>query len=330
MIDTFFLIKTKLFKTAILIGILSLICSCKKDYQMPSEVAAIDINIQLERFDQEFNNVDSLKLKDLKDSYPFLFSSELKDIFWLNKSKDTLQQELVSEVLKIFPENDMLNNELGEMYKYLKYYYPQIETPKIVSLISEVDYRNRVILTKELLLLSLDCYLGGDHHFYIDIDKFIREDFTKSALVPDVAMEYAKKIIARPDGRDFMSQMIMFGKRRYLLHKLLPETPLNVILGYTQEELNWVEANESFVWRYFMEKNILYSTDKNLLPRFMYPGPFSKFYLDIDSQSVDRVGQYVGFQIVFAFMEHNKVSLPQVMEMDSKILFESSKYKPKK
>lgn len=324
------LLKTNFLKTATILGVLMFITSCKKVYEMPSEIKAITAAVKVERFDQEFNNVDSLKLKSLKDIYPFLFSSDLKDAFWIKKSKDTLQQELVTEVAKVFPVNNQLESDLEVMYKYLKYYYPQINVPKTVSLISEVDYRNRVILTKELLLLSLDCYLGSEHHFYVDIDKYIREDFVKSALVPDVAMEYAKKIVARPDGRDFMSQMIMFGKRRYLLHKLLPTTPLNEILGYTLEEINWVEANESFVWRYFMEKNILYSTDKNLLPRFMYPGPFSKFYLDIDSQSADRVGQYIGFQIVLAFMEHNKVSLPQVMEMDSKILFESSKYKPKK
>ena len=316
-----------------IIGVLTfvlLMISCNQEYKMPNDVAAINVDVKVERFDQEFNNVDSLKVKALKNEYPFLFSEELKDAFWVKKSKDTLQQELILEVAKKFPENDELENDLEAMYKYLKYYYPQIEVPQIISLISEVDYRNRVILTKELLLLSLDCYLGAEHHFYVDIDKYIREDFNPWFLVPEIGMEYAKKIVARPDGRDFISQMIMFGKRRYLLSKILPTAPLNEILGYGKDELAWVEDNEAFIWRYFIEKDILYSTDKNLLPRFIYPGPFSKFYMDFDSESSDRVGQYIGYKIVLAFMEHNKVSLPQVMEMDSKVLFESSKYKPKK
>ena len=143
-------------------------------------------------------------------------------------------------------------------------------------------------------------------------------------------MEYAKKIVSRADGRDLISQMVMFGKRRYLLHKLLPTLSLNEIMKYSPNEYAWMEQNEDFVWRYFIEKNLLYSTDKNLLPRFVYPGPFSKFYLEIDQQSPDRVAQYIGFQIVLAFMENNKVSLPQLMEMNSKSLFKSSKYKPKK
>ena len=330
MFDTLNLINTKFFKTITFFGVLLLAISCKKEYKMPSEIADINVDVKVERFDQEFKDVDLEKLRALMDKYPFLFSTEVKDGFWLKKSKDTLQQELVTEVAKVFPLNNQLPEELESMYKYLKYYYPQIEVPRIVSLISEVDYRSRVILTKELLLLSLDCYLGSEHHFYMDIDKYIREDFEKMAIVPDVAMEYAKKIVARPDGRDFMSQIIMFGKRRYLLHKLMPMTPLNEIMAYSEDEYAWIQENESFVWRYFIEKNILYSTDKNLLPRFVYPGPFSKFYLDIDRESVDRVGQFIGFQIVLAFMKHNEVSLPQLMEMDSKVLFESSKYKPKK
>lgn len=330
MLKTSNLIQTLFFKTITLSIMVGAVISCKKENKLPDEVAAIEAKVKVERFDQEFNDIDSEGLKKLIENYPFLFSTEVKDSFWIKKSKDTLQQELVQETAKIFPLNNSLEKELEIMYKYLKYYYPQIEVPRIVSLISEVDYRNRVILTKELLLISLDCYLGSDHYFYVDIDKYVRDDFKKSALVPDVAMEYAKKIAARPDGRDFMSQMILFGKRRYLLHKLLPTTPVNDILAYNEEEFAWVTENESFIWRYFIEKNILYSTDKNLLPRFMYPGPFSKFYLDIDSKSVDRVAQYIGFQIVLAFMKHNEVSLPQLMEMDSKVLFESSKYKPKK
>ena len=330
MLDTLNLMKTTFFKLVSAIIVLVFAISCKQEYQMPNEVSAINAEVKIERFDQLFNDVDFAELKKLKNDYPFLFSMEMKDTFWIKKSKDTLQQELVKETAKVIPLDTTLEKDLETMYKYLIYYYPQIEVPRVISLISEVDYRNRVILTKELLLLSLDCYLGNEHYFYTDIDRFIREDFNKSAIVPDVAMEYAKKIVSRPDGRDFMAQMVMFGKRRYLLHKLLPTTPINDVLAYSEEEYKWVVANESFIWRYFIDKNMLYSTDKNLLPRFIYPGPFSKFYLDIDSKSVDRVGQFIGFQIVLAFMKHNEVSLPQLMEMDSKLLFESSKYKPKK
>lgn len=322
--------KNNWFKFFAALIFLSCVFSCKKEYKMPQEIENIEVAIKVNRFDQEFININQEKLSALKNKYPYLFSQKLKDTFWLKKSKDTLQVELANEVNKVFSETNELEAELTNLYKYLKFYYPQIQEPTIVSLISEVDYKNRVILTKELLLLSLDCYLGGDHYFYEDIQKYIRTDFQKSLLITDVAMEYAKKIVPRADGRDFLSQMILYGKRLYLLHKLLPKKQFYQLIAYTPNEWQWATENESFIWRYFIEKDMVFSTDKTLLSRFIYPAPFSKFYLEIDSQSTDRIAQYIGFKIVLAFMEHNNVSLQQLMEMDSKTLFETSKYKPKK
>ena len=319
-----------LFISIIFFSLLLISCDDNQNSVIKKEIDKIDLKLEVERFDQKFNNLDSVSVFKLKSAYPYLFSEKLNDGFWVEKSKDTLHNELVSEVKKVFPIDNTLDSDISTMLKYLRYYYPQINIPKVVSLISSVDYRNRVILTKELLLLSFDCYLGSDHYFYYDIDKYLRDDFSKSFILSDIGMEYAKKIIARPDNRDFISQMIMFGKRYYLLSKILPDSSRSNLLSYNSDEYSWLEANEAFIWRYFIEKDMLYSTDKNLLPRFVYPAPFSKFYLELDQQSPDRVGQYIGFKIVLAFMSNNNVSLQELMEIDSKTIFESSKFKPKK
>ena len=149
MINRLSLKKNKWFKIVLISITLLLFNSCRKEYQMPEEIAAVKTNIQVDRFDQEFNNVDVQQLQKLKSGYPFLFSTEVTDEFWVKKSKYTLQQELITEIKKVFPLNDDLKNELERMYKYLKYYYPQINEPRIIGLVGEVDYRNRVRLTKE-------------------------------------------------------------------------------------------------------------------------------------------------------------------------------------
>jgi len=258
--------------------------------------------------------------------FPVKYSQE----FWIKKSKDTLQQEIIREISSSFPDIKIIENEIELLYKHLKFYYPAINIPKMVSLISEVDYQNRVLLRKELLLIALDCYLGKDHTFYTDISKYISADFESEQIVVDVANEYAKKIAPRSDGRDFMSQMILYGKRIYLLQKLLPKKSLASVFSYTENELVWNTNNESKIWRYFIEKELLYSTDRELLPRFLYPAPFSKFYMTYDRDSPDRVGQYIGYRIVDSFMKNNDVSLQELMAISSTIVFNQSRYKPKK
>jgi uncharacterized protein YjaZ len=75
---------------------------------------------------------------------------------------------------------------------------------------------------------------------------------------------------------------------------------------------------------------MLYDTDQKLVPRFINPAPFSKFYLEIDNDTPGRVGAWLGWQIVRSYMENNKTSLQDMLKMDAKTIFENSKYKPKK
>ena len=84
------------------------------------------------------------------------------------------------------------------------------------------------------------------------------------------------------------------------------------------------------MWRYFLEKEMLYSDDPKLTTRFMTPGPFSKFYLEIDNDTPGRVGAWIGWQIVRSYMKNNNVTLPELLKIDNKEIFEKSKYKPKK
>ncbi len=83
------------------------------------------------------------------------------------------------------------------------------------------------------------------------------------------------------------------------------------------------------IWSYFVDKELLYSTDNSLNTRFIDLAPFSKFYLDIDNKSPGSVGSWLGWQIVRSFMKYNKdVSLTELMKMDNETIFKKSKYKP--
>ena len=75
---------------------------------------------------------------------------------------------------------------------------------------------------------------------------------------------------------------------------------------------------------------MLFSTDNSLPNRFIALAPFSKFYLELDSESPGRLGQYIGWQIVRAYMKNNKVSLMDMMQKDAEEIFNNSNFKPSK
>ncbi|NNL15892.1 MAG: gliding motility lipoprotein GldB, partial [Flavobacteriaceae bacterium] len=101
-------------------------------------------------------------------------------------------------------------------------------------------------------------------------------------------------------------------------------------IGYTQSQLEWAQANEAEIWRYFVEKELLFSTDQDLISRFINPAPFSKFYLELDSESPGRIGQYIGWKIVRAYMKNNDISLRKMLITNPADIYNNSKFKPQK
>lgn len=45
-------------------------------------------------------------------------------------------------------------------------------------------------------------------------------------------------------------------------------------MGYTEDQIKWCQENEGYMWRYFLEKEMLYSDDQKLIPRFVNPALF--------------------------------------------------------
>ena len=303
--------------------------SCKQEHQFEEEISKIEMTIAIERFDLAFAHARPNELSKLKEAFPFMFSKKYADSFWIKKMNDTLQLELNREVEKVYPK---LNNEEGDiqsLFQHLKYYFPEFKKPRVVSATSFVDYRNKVIVTDSIVLIAIDTYLGSEHHFYNGIQKYLRANFNSDQIVVDLASEYAKGYIFPKQNKTLLDEMIYFGKQLYFKDLMIPFKTDAEKIGYTQQQLDWSKANETQIWSFLVEKELLFSTDSKLLNRFINPAPFSKFQLEeIDKESPGRIGQYMGWQIVKAFMQNNDVSLKKMLSSNAEEIFNESKFKP--
>ena len=216
------------------------------------------------------------------------------------------------------------------LFKHIVYYFPSYTIPTVVTLTTEVDYENRIILTDSLLLIGLDNYLGQDHRFYKGIDRYISKGLDKQYLESDIVSALSKKVISFPRDRSFLAQMVYYGKELYLKDLLIPWQTDGQKIGYDTDQLSWAQANEEQIWRYFVERELLYSTDPKLGPRFLDPAPFSKFRLELDNESPGRLGRYIGWQIVRAFMEKTELPVEQLWNLPAETIFKQANYKPKK
>lgn len=319
-------------KTILILTLMVFIISCKKENETEAKIAEVPVpKVEVIRFDNIFYDSRPEDLAGVKKQFPYFFPAGNEDAVWIGKIKDPLLQELHKEVDAKFPNTNALEQDLGSFFQHAKYYFPETTTPKVITLLSEMDYQSRVIYTDTLLLVSLDLYLGKDHKFYVDFPKYQRKEFEPAQILPDVVSSFSMGKIAPPRDRSLLSLMVYYGKELYLKDLLIPETADHDKIAYTKEELEWAEVNEAEIWRYFVDKKILFDTDPKLPGRFINPAPFSKFYLELDNESPGRIGQWLGWQIVRAYMQNNKnIPLQQLLATDAKTIFDNSKYKPKK
>lgn len=304
--------------------------SCKQDKKIDSTIANIKIEFTVERFDKIFAESNPKDLPKLKQAFPFLFSERFSDSIWIDRMKDTLQQQLFEETNKVFKYFNDEKREIIQLFQHIKYHFPEFKTPRVITVTSDVDYRNKAIVTDSIVLISLDTYLGVNHEFYDAIQQYIKQNFKASQITPDLAAEYAKKYAYQQTKKTFLEEMIYFGKLLYFKDAVLPLKSDAEKIGYTQDQFDWALANESEIWRHFVENELLYSTDSKLPSRFINPAPFSKFYLDLDNESPGRLGQYIGWQIVRAYMKNNDVSLSKMLIANTNDIFRQSKFKPRK
>ena len=312
------------------ISIFIISCSEKNKDKNKDKIQEIPVEIMVDRFDQAFFETPIQNLPKLKSKYPAFFPADVPDSVWTNKMQNPQWKELYSEVQRKYPDFNTQKAEIEDLFRHIKYYYPKTQTPKVITLIYDMDVEYKTVYADSLVLISLEMYLGKNHKFY-EFPEYQKQTFEPSQILPDIVQDFSFNKIKPPTQKDLLSLMIYAGKQLYFKDALLPEYSDEDKIGYTKTQLDWATAHQADTWRFFIDQNLLYNTDSKLSQRFIAPAPFTKFGLVSDSETPGKMGAWLGWQIVRTFMDNNKdVPLQKMLVMDATEIFQKSKYKPKK
>jgi hypothetical protein len=342
-------------KIAFVFLIIILFSACNSHSNGP-DVSGIKVDIQVERFDQQFFTMDTLvpekSLSDLQINYAELLPVFFENILGLNDSTVypgvkrfiRLNKFISDSVNKVFNNTDFLKKDFEQAFRYVKYYFPGYKIPRIITIIGPVDLLAQTatgdltpnFLGKDFLGISLQFYLGKDFSLYRD-DYFIANvapeyrsrRFDKKYIVADAMKLVTDDIFPdRSRGKSLIEQMIEKGKQWWLLDKFLPSSPDSVKTGYTQRQLEWCNKNEGLIWNNIItnEKDI-FTTDPAAIQTYIGEAPFTQ---TMPSVSPGNIGQWVGWQIVKKFAEKNSsMTIDEIIKTESRKILEEAKYKPK-
>jgi len=332
--------------------------ACKNSYQSPV-LTAPAFSLKVERIDTALFQLDSLGLQQngraLQKKYSFIKEVFLSNILLLdsNQGDREVTNELYSFVKAyqpIYKETKKMNlvaiaqPQLQQLFTYFHYYFPSYHLPStLIYFIGPLEgFANT--MGDDDMAIGLQMYMGASSPWYQSskvqglYPNYMSQRFTPD-FIPIMAaqnlwmdMQAASSMIKNTPSSfsssiNFMQQMVQEGKKIVTLQKLLPQSKIENILGYTTAQWQHIQESESDIWKYILKMNLLYSKDPKLLKNMMEEGPFNIYF---GNEIPANVGSYLGYQIVQSWLKQQSPikqdDLNSLLKMSERQLWEESKY----
>lgn len=316
----------------------------EKKLQIPKtelNQAKRNVKLQVSRYDQDLFKIDQNHLEEgiqqLAKKYPsYLIDKNAYQnpqlVEGLRKYlNDPVLQDIYKQSQKLYTNFTVYENEMVDGFAHYLVYFPNQKVPQIITMIPGLDLEMpSVYIFENVIYLNLDLYLGSAYQIYkkMGIPKYIVERMDSRYITIDIfkkAMVY--KHLPNQVPLTLLEGMIIEGKKLYFTEMMLPEKPLQDIIGYSEEKYIWAEKFYPNVWGYLIENNLLFSKEDDAFRKYIEEAPFSKPFGNV---SPGRIGQFLGWKIVKAYMENNPdITLNQLMQTtDLQMILNKSAFKP--
>ncbi len=311
-----------------------------------SDSGKLDINVDdisiepvhIKRYGQALFNVDRSNLESelhrLQKDFPVFLGDDIDDPINLMKVENFINDPLLIEAAEdcnnIFPDLSFLENELTDAFKHLKYYFPDFEAPDVYTYISGFDHEYPIHYDGRIMLIALDMYLGQDYEPYkkLGVPEYRIRKFNREYITRDCIEQIAQAINSGGSkGKNMLDLMLSKGKVLYFLDAMISGTNDSIKIKYSGLQLRWAMENESKLWAFLIENEMLYSSDKTVEKKLLLDAPFTSYF---GNESPPRLGEWIGWKIVSRFMETNPNTRMEdlLKNQDSQGILQKSRYKP--
>ena len=300
--------------------------------------------VNIYRFEQTLFTTDSIKIKDdileWETELGSFFENFNQEILRTNSQKHTYQNEILSFIshpdmreaydtlINKYPDITFLETDLAKAFGRYKHHFPEKQPPTIITYFSGFNFG--VVTNDTILAIGLDYFLGKDCSFYkrLNFPEYMRFKNQKKFILP-----YCFEAIANNEfgifdsGNDFLSQMIYKGKIMYFINEIVPHISDEDKLRFSKKQIAWCEDNEQSIWAYFIQNDILFSTDIKQYNSYINYSPFAK---GMSNKSPGRIAYWLGWKIVNEYMENNTSVTLIVLMQNTKPqeILQQSGYKP--
>ena len=306
-------------------------CNKKTEYHWKVEITKPAQKVEAIDISKEFY-ANNTSLESFKAKYPW-FQGTVSDKDYALRRTDAEEAKIYKDAIAKI-DVPKLSTDLTDLFSHVKYYFPNFKEPKVFLYSSALQGVMDPIFyhpQQNMIFIDITGFMGENNPNYQGLEQYFQVSMNPQNIVPKVSEVLAENFVEPDmDHQKFIDELIYNGKISTLQDAFLPDFPDYLKMNYSQKQYEWAKENEVNIWNFFVENNLVFSDDIQLQERFIKPGPFSKFYTEIDNESSPQVGIFIGWQICKKFFQEKPdTKLTDFLKMNAQEIFNQSNYKPK-
>jgi len=313
------------------ISITLIFTSCGND-RFDIDISNTKLNLQFIKLDSILNNADQNELVKIRSEFKkkksdvldynlgYCLHININDdtAFYNGKNrffKNDYIQDLEKSISKEKILNDVRKKTIIDGFKRLKTFFPSRKTPESIYQINS-SFSSSVFSTDKEIAIGIERYLGPQNDLIKQLPsqefyEWIKESMRPEYLERDVLVAWLMTNYLEETTENYASEMIRWGKILFISRVCLPELEERQILRYNQKQFDWAYNSKKSIWKYFVDNEVLFKIDEETRTNFLREGPYT---VGLPEESPDRIGQYIGYEIVSNYMNEKEISLQKLIK----------------
>lgn len=300
--------------------------SCKND---PLKIDSSKVKVSIDYYNMDSVFVHSKKAdllkwnktfkKEIREAYEFELGMALRigipeDSVIIRNillfANDPGMMLFEKQIQKKFTDLETRHRKIKLGFQNLKFHLKNIKIPSAI-VYANTCFQSSAFSTQSEIIIGLERYLGPKEPLIQQLPRdvffdWIKEGMEEKYLERDAICSWIMSNVVSMKEANLAENIVNWGKILYFTEAAFPNSQEEIIIRYSASDFKWAKENEFSLWSFLVKEKMLFRINETESINMLAPGPFT---VGLPEKGPDRLGQFLGWQMVRNYMNKNDISL---------------------
>ncbi len=215
---------------------------------------------------------------------------------------DPYQVKVFQESVTKFQDLSNIEMQLNLTFQKIQKHFINYKIPEIY--IFSCGLSSDIYCDKNIIVVDLSYFFGKGSKCLPSMPEYMISKYNTRSIVPRIVNNIAMQLSNyNHNDQSLVADMVYYGRIYFFTKHILTPYGYEDIIGYTKKNIQYVKKNRTFIWNYFIKKQLLYNKIKGIKSIFIDETPHT---LDFGANSPGKIGRWFGIEIMESFYKKNK------------------------